>query len=144
ITVYHGSTPSFNHFRNILHSTAHTIDFALNNAKELIAGIDIIWNFLETKLIKARFILEKQYQSMKTIEKIAPYAEIRYLDSIPETLLISDNKTAIQCISGNFNFADPHDEDLMLYASNSANYVMFSSQKFKDLWTNAKMAQNPK
>jgi len=143
ITVYHGSTPSFNHFRNILHSTAYTIDFALNNAKEIIAGIDIIWNFLETKLIKARFILEKQNQSMKIVKKIAPYAEIRYLEHVPETLFISDNKTAVQCVSGNFNLADPKDEDLMLYASNSANFVMFSSQKFKDLWTVAEPAKEP-
>lgn len=142
ITVYHGATASYNHFRNILHSTAHTIDFALHNA-EIIAGIDISWNFLETKLIKARIILEKQFSKLKVIEKITPYAEIRFLKSIPETLLVSDNKTAGNCVSGNFNFLSK-EKDLMLYASNSANYVMFISEKFKDLWDAAELAKKLK
>jgi len=144
ITVYHGMTASYNHFRNILHSTAHTIDFAMHNAEEIVAGIDIVWNFLETKLIKARLILETQYQTMKEIEKISPYAEIRYLKLVPETLLVSDNKTAIQCVVGNFNLAAPKDEKLMLYASNSANYVMFISEKFKYLWMAAEPAKKLK
>ncbi|MHA1745996.1 MAG: TrmB family transcriptional regulator [Promethearchaeota archaeon] len=141
ITVYHGMTASYNHFRNILHSTAYTIDFTLHNAEEIVAGIDIVWNFLETKLIKARLILETQYQTMKEIEKISPYAEIRYLKLVPETLLVSDNKTAIQCVVGNFNLAAPKDEKLMLYTSNSANYVMFISEKFKCLWMAAEPAK---
>ena len=144
ITVYHGTIPCYNHFRNILHSTAHTIDFALQNAEEMIAGIDIAWNFLETKLIKARFILEKQFQSLKEIEKIAPYAEIRYLDLVSESLLISDQKTAICCVSGHFNFAAPKEEELLLYASNSANYIMFISQKFTVLWDAAESTQKRK
>ncbi len=135
--IYQGEKPCQDHIRNVLNATSRTLWVALNNMRDLFPNVQMHLEFLKTKGVEMRFLLENQNKRDDFIQILEEYGEVNYLPWIDSNLLISDEKTTFQGLKGSFNIANPRQKEYVLFSSTSAMYVIYSMEIFHRLWKRA-------
>ena len=109
--VYEGDQSCRDHLRNVINASARLLFMALVEIDEIYPIIKMNLDFLHTKGVEVRFILEDRYRNHNSIQDLGKYGKLRYLSKLEQDYLLSDEKTALQCNKGRFNLAKPSEKE---------------------------------
>lgn len=135
--IHQGEKPCHDHIRNVINSTSRKLWIAFNNMNEMFPDIQMHLEFLQTKGVETRFLLENQNKSDNYVDILKKYGILYFLPEIDQNLIISDEKIALQGIRGRFNIANPKKEENVILSSSSTIYVTYLMEIFSKLWKRA-------
>ena len=136
ITVYKGEKACQEHLRAVINSTARSLDFAISNMKDYFWQIQSNLDFLKTKGVKFRMIIEDKYRHADFTKKLIKYGKVMFLPGIPQNLLVSDDKIATQGIERSINLTETETKGYTVFSSTSTMYVLLVSEIFNKYWKN--------
>ena len=94
-------------------------------------------DFLRTKGVEIRSIVEERLRNETFLEELVDYVKIRYSGHINHNMLIADDKTAFQSVKAHFDITKPSAEDYIIFSSTNTLYVMYIAEIIKRRWDNA-------
>ncbi len=133
-TVFEGAKSCRDHVRNVLNFTVKNLSFSLKDIDEVYNAIKVNFDFLKRIGCKVQIILEERFRDSKIYEEVKKNCEIRFVPIINETLLISDEKTALMAIKSNFNILKPSEISYSIISSSDLMFVTFVSEIFNRNW----------
>jgi sugar-specific transcriptional regulator TrmB len=135
VTLHAGDKPCMEYLRNNLNLAIKSVNIAFMDFDEILPEIEKNFDFLHGKNVLIRAIVEESLKGksdfINTLEK---YAEIRYYPILTNSIVIVDEKNAIQTMKGHFNIAKPAETNYSLLASSHLVYVMFINECFTNIW----------
>jgi len=134
LTVFEGAKSCRDHVRNVLNFTVKNLSFSLKEIDEVYSAIKVNFDFLKRIGCKVQIILEERFRNSEIYEEVKKNCEIRFVPIIHETLLISDEKTAIMAIKSNFNILKPSEISFAIISSSDLMFVTFVSEIFNRNW----------
>ncbi len=132
--VFEGAKSCRDHARNVLNFTVKNLSFSVKDIDEVYHAIKVNFDFLKRIGCKVKIIIEERFRKSEIYEEVKKNCEIRFVPSIHETLLISDEKAAFMSIKSHFNILKPSELSYSIISSSDLIFVTFVGEIFNRYW----------
>ncbi|MHA1720171.1 MAG: TrmB family transcriptional regulator [Promethearchaeota archaeon] len=138
-TIFEGAKSCRDHVRNVLNFTVKNLSFSVKDIDEVYKAIKVNFDFLKRIGCKIQILLEERFRNSEIHNELKKNCEIRFIPTIRETLLISDEKTAFMAIKSHFNILKPSEISYSIISSSDLVYVTFITEIFNQYWQDSKI-----